>query len=136
MFMRNGSVSKEYAASLSAEKAIYDALIDDGDFLKKTEELYAKGDTERLSGMLKTIIGYEANRQFSDMLIEQYPNREIDNGSASKNAISLSAALAMCDSGDIDLVSSYRTAASTLKLMTGLYAELMRKDKAHEKSKC
>jgi hypothetical protein len=48
-FLENGYVSKEYAASLSVEKAIYDALVDDKDFYRVAEEMYSKGDTARLS---------------------------------------------------------------------------------------
>jgi hypothetical protein len=70
------------------------------------------------------------------MLMDKYPSMRTDNSAASKKVVSLSVALDMCDSGEIDIVKSYKNAASTLELVTNFYTELMRKSNAHEKSKC
>jgi len=128
-------IPKEYVANLSAEKAIYDALLDDEDFRREAQVLYSNKDTEKLSNMLKNVLNNEAKRQLSDMLVKEYSNKSNFKDAGHNGLFFLSAALDMCDSGSIDLVHAYKNAASTFELVIGLYNELRRKDKQHEKSR-
>jgi hypothetical protein len=112
-------LSKSENAKIAAEKAIFDAILYDGEFRRTAKELYAKRNVDSLGPMLKSVLSNEIKMEMSDLLSNTNGNAYLNNANPSHTS-DLSLAMGMIDSGTLDIVKVYRNADSLLEILVGM----------------
>ena len=112
-------LSKFDNAKIAAEKAIFDAILYDGEFRNTAKELYAKRNVGSLGIMLKSVLSNEIKMEMSDLLSNMSDNAHLGDANPSHTS-NLSLAIEMIDSKELDIVKVYRNADSLLGILVGM----------------
>ena len=112
-------LSKSENAKIAAEKAIFDAILYDGEFRRTAKELYAKRNVDSLGIMLKSVLSNEIKMEVSDLLSNISDNAHLGDANPSHTS-NLSLAIEMIDSKKLDIVKVYRNADSLLEILVGM----------------